>query len=59
LTSGMPLLTAHVEIDTESEWHGTLTALKAVLARDHRIEHVTIQIEMDGQSCGDAHCIDC
>jgi cobalt-zinc-cadmium efflux system protein len=59
LTSGMPLLTAHVEIDDKiAEWNGTLKALREMLAKDHRIEHVTIQIELDGQSCGDAHCAD-
>ncbi|HVY82555.1 MAG TPA: cation diffusion facilitator family transporter [Steroidobacteraceae bacterium] len=56
LTSGMPLLTAHVEIDEVAEWSGTLKALREMLARDHRIEHVTIQIERDGQSCGGTHC---
>ncbi len=58
LTSGMPLLTAHVEIDKRTEWSGTLKALQNMLAREHHIEHVTIQIELDGQSCGDAHCAD-
>jgi cobalt-zinc-cadmium efflux system protein len=59
LTSGMPLLTAHVEIDDKvAEWNGTLKALREMLAKDHHIEHVTIQIELDGQSCGDAHCAD-
>jgi cobalt-zinc-cadmium efflux system protein len=58
LTSGMPLLTAHVEIDNFIEWNTTLASLKEMLARDHHIEHVTIQIELDGQSCGDAHCAD-
>jgi cobalt-zinc-cadmium efflux system protein len=58
LTSGMPLLTAHVEIDKMAEWSGTLKALREMLAHDHRIEHVTIQIEPDGQSCGDTHCAD-
>jgi hypothetical protein len=52
------LLTAHVEIDKVSTWEGTLKSLKDMLARDHHIEHVTIQIELDGQSCGDAHCTD-
>ena len=59
LTSGMPLLTAHVEIDQQiAEWNGTLKALRDMLAKDHRIDHVTIQIELDGQSCGDTHCAD-
>jgi cobalt-zinc-cadmium efflux system protein len=58
LTSGMPLLTAHVEIDQCTEWSGTLKALKHMLATEHRIEHVTIQIELDGQSCGGTHCSD-
>jgi len=58
LTSGVPLLTAHVEIDKLTEWDGCLKALKEMLARDHQIEHITIQIELDGQSCGDAHCAD-
>lgn len=58
LTSGVPLLTAHVETDRPAEWHGTLMALRAMLARDHRIDHVTIQIEMDGESCGGSHCAD-
>jgi cobalt-zinc-cadmium efflux system protein len=56
LTSGMPLLTAHVEIDKVAQWNVTLAALRSMLASDHRIDHVTIQIELDGQSCGDAHC---
>jgi cobalt-zinc-cadmium efflux system protein len=56
LTSGMPLLTAHVEIDTVAGWNGTLKALQDVLAKEHHIEHVTLQLELDGQSCGDAHC---
>lgn len=56
LTSGMPLLTAHVEIDKLAQWDATLDALRSMLARDHHIEHVTIQLELDGQSCGDAHC---
>jgi cobalt-zinc-cadmium efflux system protein len=58
LTSGVPLLTAHVEIDKLTEWNGCLKSLKEMLARDHQIEHVTIQIELDGQSCGDALCAD-
>jgi cobalt-zinc-cadmium efflux system protein len=56
LTSGVPLLTAHVEIDGVTEWNRTLQALREMLAKDHRIDHVTIQIELDGQSCGDTHC---
>ncbi len=56
LTSGMPLLTAHVEIDQVAQWNVTLGALRGVLARDHHIDHVTLQLELDGQSCGDAHC---
>jgi cobalt-zinc-cadmium efflux system protein len=58
LTSGVPLLTAHVEIDNLTEWNGCLKSLREMLAREHQIEHVTIQIELDGQSCGDAHCAD-
>jgi cobalt-zinc-cadmium efflux system protein len=57
LTSGVPLLTAHVEIDGVTEWNRTLQALREMLAKDHRIDHVTIQIELDGQSCGDSHCV--
>jgi cobalt-zinc-cadmium efflux system protein len=58
LTSGVPLLTAHVEIDEVTEWSGTLKTLRDMLAKDHRIDHVTIQIELDSQSCGDTHCAD-
>ncbi len=56
LTSGVPLLTAHVEVDRAAEWGATLKALREMLAKDHRIDHVTIQIEPDGYSCGDTHC---
>ncbi|HEY1283546.1 MAG TPA: cation diffusion facilitator family transporter [Steroidobacteraceae bacterium] len=56
LTSGMPLLTAHVEIDKIAQWNATLASLRTMLAREHHIEHVTLQLELDGQSCGDAHC---
>lgn len=58
LTSGVPLLTAHVEITKTAHWCDTLDALKAMLAKDHHIEHVTIQIEPDGHSCGEAHCVE-
>ena len=56
LTSGVPLLTAHVEITKMAHWCDTLDALKVMLAKEHHIDHVTIQIEQDGHSCGDAHC---
>lgn len=56
LTSGVPLLTAHVEITKVAHWCDTLDALKVMLAQEHHIDHVTIQIEQDGHSCGDAHC---
>jgi cobalt-zinc-cadmium efflux system protein len=58
LTSGVPLLTAHVEIEEVAEWSDILKALRDMLAQDHRIDHVTIQIELDGHSCGDTHCAD-
>jgi len=58
LTSGVPLLTAHVEIEETAEWSVMQKTLREMLAKDHRIEHITIQIELDGQSCGDAHCAD-
>ena len=47
-----------MSIDKFTEWNGCLKSLREMLARDHAIEHVTIQIELDGQSCGDAHGAD-
>lgn len=57
LTSGMPLLTAHVQIQENADWSETLRAVRTMLSKDHHIDHVTIQIERDGQLCGDTHCV--
>ena len=59
LTPRDTLLTAHARISAGSDVQRTLAALKHALVTDFRIEHSTIQIEMDecaeiGQTCADA-----
>lgn len=46
VTTGVPLLTVHVELDTLDGWDATLRALRDVILRNHSIDHVTVQPEL-------------
>lgn len=46
VTTGVPLLTAHVELDSFDQWDATLAELKRVIVASHHIRHVTIQPEV-------------
>jgi len=46
VTTGVPLLTAHVEIDTLERWDATLQALRDAILRNHHIDHATLQAEL-------------
>ncbi len=46
LSSGVVVLTAHVEIDEFKSWNSILNNLKELLADKFHIEHVTLQPEM-------------
>lgn len=48
LTTGVPLLSAHLEIDDVASWSVTLAEVREALARRHRIDHVTLQPETGG-----------
>ena len=48
LTTGVPLLSAHLEIDEVDNWDMTLAAVREALASRHRIDHVTLQPEAGG-----------
>lgn len=43
ITTGVPLLTAHVEIESMERWDATLDALRQAVRVSHGIEHVTLQ----------------
>lgn len=45
LSSGVVVLTAHVEIDEFHLWNGILEELRTMLGREYKIEHVTLQPE--------------
>ena len=46
ITTGVPLLTAHVELDTLERWDATLQTLRDVIVHNHQIDHVTLQPEL-------------
>jgi cobalt-zinc-cadmium efflux system protein len=48
LSSGVTVLSAHIEIDNFSDWESILNHLKYLLAHDYKIEHVTLQPEVRG-----------
>jgi cobalt-zinc-cadmium efflux system protein len=54
VTTGVPLLTAHVELDTLEEWDVTLQALRDAILENHRIDHATLQPELVS-SCDTRH----
>lgn len=46
ITTGVPLLTAHVELDSLEEWDATLHALRNAILQNHQIDHATLQPEL-------------
>ncbi|TAK51432.1 MAG: cation transporter [Gammaproteobacteria bacterium] len=50
ITTGVPLLTAHVELETLDNWDAQLAALRRAILENHQIGHVTVQPEVM-QSC--------
>jgi cobalt-zinc-cadmium efflux system protein len=56
LTTGVPLLTAHVELEDMAYWPETLGALQELLANDYHIEHVTLQAETTAECA--AGCVE-
>ncbi|MBA2654664.1 MAG: cation transporter [Gammaproteobacteria bacterium] len=45
LSSGVIVLTAHVEIDEFHQWNDILHTLRSMLIKEYKIEHVTLQPE--------------
>jgi cobalt-zinc-cadmium efflux system protein len=45
LTSQMEVATAHLQVHPETDTHAVLDAARVMLARDHRLEHATLQVE--------------
>ena len=50
ITTGMPMLSAHLHVDSMERWDAVLAGVQQALAREHHIAHVTLQPEVDG-SC--------
>ncbi|MGH8249172.1 MAG: cation diffusion facilitator family transporter [Steroidobacteraceae bacterium] len=48
VTTGVPLLSAHLEISELAAWNVTLAKVREELATKHRIDHVTLQPEVQG-----------
>jgi cobalt-zinc-cadmium efflux system protein len=48
VTTGVPLLSAHLRIDDMAEWNAVLVNLREALVSKHRITHATLQPEPGG-----------
>jgi cobalt-zinc-cadmium efflux system protein len=48
VTTGVPLLSAHLEIGDMTRWGSTLARVREALATHHRIDHATLQPETGG-----------
>jgi len=48
VTTGVPLLSAHLEIGDLATWNATLAKVREALANQHRIDHATLQPEAGG-----------
>lgn len=46
VTTGVPLLTAHVELETLDGWDSKLAVLRRSILENHRINHITVQPEV-------------
>lgn len=49
ITSGMPMLSAHVLVGPDTDCHSTRSDLEALLRREYEIEHTTLQVEHTGR----------
>jgi cobalt-zinc-cadmium efflux system protein len=56
ITTGMPMLSAHLHVDSMGRWDAVLAGVQQSLARDHHIAHVTLQPELDGSCKLQAGC---
>jgi len=56
ITSGMTVLTAHVSLDEccqdNQHWQEALDEARRMLMESHGVNHVTLQVEPYGESCG-------
>ena len=56
ITTGMPMLSAHLHVDSMGRWDAVLASVQQVLAREYHIAHVTLQPEVDGSCTLQAGC---
>ena len=49
ITSGMPMLSAHVLVGPDSDCHGIRRELEELLRREFEIDHTTLQVEHTGR----------
>ena len=59
VTTGVPLLSAHVRVERLDDWDGVLTKLCDTLVREHHIEHVTLQPEISEHCPTQGGPLDC
>jgi cobalt-zinc-cadmium efflux system protein len=56
ITTGVPMLSAHLHVESIERWDAVLFAVQQALAREHHIAHVTLQPEVDGSCQLQAGC---
>jgi cobalt-zinc-cadmium efflux system protein len=56
ITTGMPMLSAHLHVDSMGRWDAVLAGVQQSLGREHHIAHVTLQPEVDGSCKLQAGC---
>lgn len=59
ITTGVPLLTAHVAIDSLEQWDATLKALCEAIAQAHHIDHLTLQPELASLCETEGNALNC
>ncbi len=56
VTTGVPLLSAHLELDALDRWDAMQQSIRQALLRDHQIGHVTLQPEAGGHCDPSVRC---
>lgn len=59
VTTGVPLLSAHLKVRSKSEWETTLLSARAALESEHHIGHATLQVEADSPCASIGGCAPC
>lgn len=55
LSSGVIMLSAHIELDNMNDWHTVFTELQEIILHQYQIEHVTLQPELPLEGLSHVH----